>query len=86
MPAIHPSALRGKNDAEHHTFILAYLPRSAHMSATIRRNHIVDLVIGNGRPFAVYPDLVMVTDHAALGRPTIHEVTASAFAVISVQL
>jgi hypothetical protein len=56
------------------------------MSTTIRRNHIVDLVIGNGRPFAVYLDLVMVTDHAALGRPTVHEVTASAFAVVSVEL
>jgi hypothetical protein len=56
------------------------------MSATIRREHIVDLVIGNRRPFAVYLDLVMVAHHAALGRPTVHEVTASAFAVVSVEL
>ena len=56
------------------------------MSATIRRNHIVDLVIGNGGPFAVYLDFVMVANHAALGRATVHEVTASALAVISVQL
>jgi hypothetical protein len=56
------------------------------MSATIRRNHIVDLITGNRRPFAVHLDLVMVTDHAALGRATVQEVTASAFAVISVQL
>jgi hypothetical protein len=67
-----PSALRKKNDAEHHTFIRAYLPRSADVSATIRRNHIVDLVIGNGRPFAVHLDLVMVTDHAALRWATVH--------------
>ena len=43
-------------------------------------------VVGNRRLFAVYLDLVMVTDHAALGRATVQEVTASAFAVISVQL
>ena len=56
------------------------------MSATIRRGYIVDLVIGNRRPFAVHLDLVMVADHAALRRPTVHEVTARAFAVVSVQV
>ncbi|MGE5777933.1 MAG: hypothetical protein ACM30D_01340, partial [Hyphomicrobiales bacterium] len=59
---------------------------SADMSATIRRDHIVDLVIVHWRPFAIHLDFVMVADHAALGRATVHEVTASAFAVISVQL
>ena len=43
------------------------------MSATIRRDNIVDLVIGNRRPFAVHLDLVMVADHAALRRATVHE-------------
>src|SRR6266576_4314174 len=81
-----PSALRRKNDAEHHTFIRAYLPRSADMSATIRCDHIVDLVIGNWRPFAIHLDFVMVADHAALRRATVHEVTAAASAVVSVQL
>ena len=42
------------------------------MCATVRRNHIIDLVLGNGRPFAVHLDLVMVTDHAALRRATVH--------------
>jgi len=56
------------------------------MSATIRRDHIVDPVIGNRRPFAVYLDFVMASDHAALGWATVHYVTASAFAVVSVQL
>ena len=56
------------------------------MSATIRRNHIVNLDIGDRRPFAVHLDFVMVADHAASGRATVHEVTASALAVISVQL
>src|SRR2546423_1197483 len=65
---------------------MAYLPRSAHMRATIRRNHIVDLVIWDRGPFAVHLDFVMVADHPALGRATVHEVTASALAVISVQL
>ena len=56
------------------------------MSATIWRGYIVDLVIGNWRPFAVHLDLLMVADHAALCRPTVHEVTARAFAVVSVQV
>jgi hypothetical protein len=56
------------------------------MRTTIRRDHVVDLVIGNRRPFAVHLDLVMVADHAALLRATVHEVTASAFAVVSVEL
>jgi hypothetical protein len=34
------------------------------MRTTIRRDHIVDLVIGNRHPFAVDLDLVMVADHA----------------------
>jgi hypothetical protein len=31
-------------------------------------------------------DFVMVADHAALRRATVHEITAGAFAVVSVQL
>src|SRR5262245_5816476 len=56
------------------------------MSATIWRDHIVDPVIGNRRPFAVHLDFVMVANYAALRRATVHEVTAGAFAVVSVQL
>jgi hypothetical protein len=56
------------------------------MCATVWRHHIIDRVVGNRRPLAVYLDLVMVTDHAALRRATVHYVTASAFAVVSVQL
>src|SRR6516164_1830815 len=80
------SAFRGKNDAEQHAFVRAYLSGSADMSATIRRDHIVDPVIGNRRPFAVHLDFVMVANHAALRRATVHEVTAGASAVVSVQL
>jgi len=56
------------------------------MCATVWRNHIIDLVVGNRRPFAVYLDFVMVADHAALRGATVHEITAGAFAVVSVQL
>src|SRR2546428_11933014 len=80
------SALRGKNDTKQYPFVRAYLSGSADMSATIRRDHIVDPVIGNRRPFAVYLDFVMVADHAALRGATVHEITAGAFAVVSVQL
>jgi hypothetical protein len=55
------------------------------VSATIRRHRIVDLVIGNGCPFAVHLDLVMVTNPAALRRATVIEVAAGALAVVSVQ-
>src|SRR5262245_10964248 len=72
------SALRRKNDAEHYSLIRTFLPGSADMSATIWRDHIVDPVIGNRRPFAVHLDLVMVADHAALRRMTVHEIAAGA--------
>src|SRR5260221_10301221 len=80
------STLGRKNDAEQNPFVRAYLPGSADMRTTIRRDQIVDLVIGNWRPFAVDLDLVMVADHAALRRAAVHEVTAGAFAVVSVEL
>jgi hypothetical protein len=80
------SALRRKNDAEHYSLIRTFLPGSADMSATIWRDHIVDPVVGNQGPFAVHLDFVMVADHAALRRTTVHEVTAGASAVVSVQL
>ena len=56
------------------------------MRTTIRRGHIADLVIWNRRPFAIHFDFVMIADHAALRRATVHEVTAGAFAVVSVEL
>src|SRR5262249_62119870 len=80
------SALRRKNDAEHYSLIRTFLPGSADMSTTIWRDHIVDPVIGNRDPFAVHLDLIMVADHAALRRTTVHKVTAGASAVVSVQL
>jgi hypothetical protein len=38
------------------------------MSATVRRYHVVDFVVRNRRPLAVYFDFVMVADHTALSR------------------
>src|SRR3954452_435338 len=53
------------------------------MSTAIGRDHVVNLVTGNPHPFAVHFDLVVVAQHAALGRATIHQVAARALAVIS---
>src|SRR5215471_9546308 len=80
------STLWRKYDAEQHPFVRAYLPGRADVSTTVRRDHVVDLVVGNWRPFAVHLDFVMVADHATLRWATIQEVTAGAFAVVSVEL
>jgi hypothetical protein len=55
------------------------------MGATVKRDHIVDLVVGNGHPFAVNFDFVVVANHPTLGGATIHQVTAGA-AVIPFEL
>src|SRR5262249_24189054 len=54
-----------KNDTEQRSFVPAYLPGSADMRTTIRRDRIVDLVIGDRRSFAIHFDFVMIADHAA---------------------
>ena len=56
------------------------------MGATIRRDHVVDLVVGNRHPFAVDFDFVVVANHATLGRATIHQVAARALAIVSFEL
>src|SRR5215471_4595833 len=81
---ILPSALRRQNDTEYNALVRTHLSRSADVSATIGRDNVIDLVVGNRRPFAVHLDLVMVADHAALRRSTVHKVTARAFSVVSV--
>ena len=53
------------------------------MGATIGRDHVVDLIIGDQRPFAVHLNFVVVANHATLGRPTIHQIAARALAIIS---
>jgi hypothetical protein len=56
------------------------------VGTTIRRDHIVDLVVGNWHPFAVDFDFVVVANHATLGRATIHHVAALALAIVSFEL
>jgi hypothetical protein len=63
-----------------------YLSRSADVGTTIRRDHIVDLVVGNWHPFAVDFDFVVVANHATLGRATIHQVAARTLAIVSFEL
>src|SRR5262245_10634953 len=63
------STLWRKYDAEQHPFVRAYLPGRADVSTTVRRDHVVDLVVGNWRPFAVHLDFVMVpTMRLCVGR------------------
>jgi hypothetical protein len=66
------SALRRKNDAEQHPFVGACLSGGADVSATVRRDHVVDLIIGNRRPLAVHLDFVMVANHATLRWATVY--------------
>jgi hypothetical protein len=56
------------------------------VGTAIRRNHIVDLVVGNWHPFAIDFDFVVVANHATLGRTTIHQVAARALAIVSFEL
>src|SRR5215813_11066 len=71
-----PSALPWQNDTEYDALVVTHLSRSADVSATIGRYHIADLVVGSRRPRTVHFNFVMVASHAALGRPTIHQIAA----------
>jgi hypothetical protein len=53
------------------------------VSAAIRRDHIVDLVVGNRRPCAVHFNFVVVANHATLGRPTVHQIAERTLAIVS---
>jgi hypothetical protein len=53
------------------------------VGTTIRRDHVVDLVVGNRHPFAVDFDFVVVANNATFGRATIHQVAARALAIVS---
>src|SRR6516165_9581300 len=76
-----PSAFRRQNDAEYNALVLTHLSRSAYVSATISRDHVISLVIGNRRPNTVRFNLVVVTNDSTLGRPTIHQIAARASVV-----
>jgi hypothetical protein len=55
------------------------------VSATIGRDHVIDLVGGNGRPHTIHLNFVVVANHATLGWPTIHQIAARALAIISLE-
>jgi hypothetical protein len=52
------------------------------VSATIGRNDVVDLVVGDRRPDTVHFNFVVVANDTTLGRPTIHQIAARAPAII----
>src|SRR5262249_5995593 len=80
---ILPSALRRQNDTEYNALVRTHLSRSADVSATIRRDHVIDLVVGNRRPNTVHFNFVVIAKDATLGRPTIHQIAARTSVVSS---
>src|SRR5262249_20679205 len=81
--SITSSALGRQNDAEQNALVLTHLSRSADVSATIGRDHVIDLVVGNRRPNTVHFNLIVVANDATLGRPTIHQIAARTSVVSS---
>jgi hypothetical protein len=53
------------------------------VSATIGRDYVIDLVVGNRRPYTVHFNFVVIANDATLSRPTIHQIAARALAIIS---
>src|SRR5262245_40528594 len=80
---ILPSALRWQNDTEYNAFVRTHLSRSADVSATIGRDHVIDLVVGNRRPNTVHFNFVVIANDATLGRPTIDQIAARTSVVSS---
>src|SRR5436305_14663866 len=74
--SILASALRRQNDTEYNALVRTHLSRSADVSATIGRDHVIDLVVGNRRPNTVHFNFVVIAYDATLGRPTIHQIAA----------
>src|SRR5215467_15262714 len=80
---ILPSALRWQNDTEYNALVRTRLSRSADVSATIGRDHVIDLVVGYRRPNTVHFNFVVIANDATLGRPTIHQIAAQTSVVSS---
>src|SRR5262249_23799009 len=78
-----PSALRRENDTEYNALVRTHLSRSADVSATIGRDHVIDLVVGNRRPNTVHFNFVVIANDATLGRPTINQIAARTSVVSS---
>ena len=55
------------------------------MRATIGRDHVVDLIVWNRRPYTIHFNLIVVANHAALCRPTIHQIAAGASTIVSLE-
>src|SRR5262249_19355065 len=56
---------------------------SADVSATIGRDHVIDLAVGNRHPNIVHFNFVVIANDATLGRPTIHQIAARTSVVSS---
>src|SRR5215813_8899267 len=80
---ILPSALRRQNDTEYNALVGTHLSRSADVSATIGRDHVIDLVVGYRRPNTVHFNFVVIANDATLGPPTIHQIAAQTSVVSS---
>src|SRR5215467_8598812 len=78
-----PSALRRQNDTEYNALVGTHLSRSADVSATIGRDHVIDLVVGYRRPNTVHFNFVVIANDATLSRPTIHQIAAQTSVVSS---
>src|SRR5262249_10839430 len=68
---------------QNRTLVRTHLSRSADVSATIGRDHVIDLAVGNRRPNTVHFNFVVIATDAALGRPTIHQIAARTSVVSS---
>src|SRR5260370_6737476 len=83
VPRCSHQPSEGRMTQNINALVRPHLPWSADMSATIGRDHIVDLVVGNRRPYTVHFNFVVVANDATLGRSTIHQIAARALAIVS---
>jgi hypothetical protein len=56
------------------------------VSATVGRDHVIDLVVGNRCPHTVDFNFVVVANYATLGRSAIHQIAARTLAIVSFEL
>src|SRR5262249_23607590 len=80
---ILPSALRWQNDTEYNALVGTHLSRSADVSATIGRDHVIDLVVGNRRTNTVHFNFVVIANDGTLGLHTVHHLAGETTVVTS---
>jgi hypothetical protein len=56
------------------------------VSATVGRDHVIDLVVGNRCPHTVDFNFVVVANYATLGRSAIYQIAARTLAIVSFEL